>query len=128
MDKSEILKSLTNLFNEQQKDEDSYIITSNSIDKNNYLTLITKSNEDSFITDPDYDAFVNILKYYNTRDLKYAANKLELCKVKVLKEFSDAERTKFMSEMKDLHNRLIGANTQTLPFLEVLIKDWVNEL
>ena len=127
MDKSEILRSLNDMFNEKPDDEASYTIASNTIDKNDYLTLITKENEDSLLTDPDYDAFINIMKYYNTKDLRYAAIKLEQIKGKVLKEFSDADRIKFRSEMKDLHSRLLGANNQTLPFLEVLIKDWVNE-
>ncbi len=128
MDKSEILRSLNDLFNKESNDDASYVITSNTIDKNNYLTLIAKDKDAFSITDPDYDAFINILKYYNTKDLKYAASKLENCKVKVLKDLPEAERLQFMSEMKDLHSRLLGANDQTISFIEVLIKDWVNKL
>ncbi|HWT27010.1 MAG TPA: hypothetical protein VN131_03655 [Mobilitalea sp.] len=128
MDKSEILKSLSDMFAEKQDDDSDYVIESKTIEKNNYLTLIAKEKEDSYITDPDFEAFVNLLKYYNTKELNYAASKMQNNKVKILKELPDEERAKVLKEMRELHNKLLGSRPQTMSLVESLIKDFIDTI
>ncbi len=129
MDKNEILNSLKEMFdNDSKNNEMDYTIESRQIDKNNYLTLVTKDKEDFIVTDPDYEAFINLLKYHNTKNLNYTAAKLNENKVKIFTEFSAEEREKLLNSMKDCYTRLSNSNTKNLPFVELMIVDWVNKL
>lgn len=128
MDKKEILNSLREMFDKDVVKESDYIIESKQIDKNNYLTLITKDKEAFIIPNPDYEAFINLLKCHNTKDLNYVVKKLNDNKVKIFAEFSEAEREKLLNEMRDLYSRLSNSNTKNFPFVELMIIDWLNKL
>lgn len=126
MDKREVLSSLQEMFNKENNVSD-YIIESKQIDDCDYLTLITKDKEDFVATHPDYDAFINLLKYYNTKESNYAASKLNDNKVKIFTEYSAEEQDKLINEMKDLYSRLASSNQRNIAFVEMMIVDWINK-
>lgn len=129
MDKKDILNSLKEMFeNDTKKTETDYIIESNQIDNNKFLTLIKKDREEDVITDPEYDAFINLLKYHNTKNLNHVAAKLNDNKVKIFNEFSEEEREKLLNTIKDFFSRLSNSNDRNLPFVELMIVDWVNQI
>lgn len=129
MDKWDIVNSLKEMFDKEQKNTESdYVIESKQIDQNKYLTLIKKDKDEFIITDPDYEAFINLLKYHNTKNLNYVAAKLNDNKAKIFNEFSKEEREKLMNTIKDFYTRLSNSNVRNLPFVELLIVDWVDKL
>ncbi len=126
MDKSEVLKSLAKMF--EKTEESNYVIEEQQIDKNTYLTLIAKNEEDFITTHPDFEMFVNILQYHNTKNLNFVASKLKDNKRKIFMEFTDDEKEKFLVEIRDLHNRLVRANQKNLAFIELMVVDWIEKL
>jgi|GEM_PF-1139779 len=129
MDKREILLTLQNMFDdEKEKNEPDFTIESKQIDKNNYLTLITRDNEDFIFIDPDYEAFITLLKYHNTKELNYVVKKFNDNKVKIFTEYSDEQRKKLLEDMKDLRSRLSNSNQRNMAFVEMMIVDWVNNI
>lgn len=129
MDKREILLTLQNMFDdEKEKNEPDFTIESKQIDKNNYLTLITRDNEDFIFIDPDYEAFITLLKYHNTKELNYVVKKFNDNKVKIFTEYSDEQRKKLLEDMKDLRSRLSNSNQRNIAFVEMMIVDWVNNI
>lgn len=127
MDKREVLLSLQSMLNDDTVDDSDYIIESKQIDDKKCLTLITKENENFITADPDYDAFINLLKYHNTKELNYIVNKFNDNKVKIFTEYSDERRGKFLKDIRDLHNRLLTSNPRNMAFIEMMITDWVNK-
>lgn len=127
MDKREILLSLQDMFSTEKENEPDYTIESKQIDERHYLSLVAKDKEDFIVTDPDYDAFINLLKYYNTQELNYVVNKFNNNKVKIFTEYSEEKRMKLIADMRDLHNRLLNSNTRNIAFVEMMIVDWVNK-
>lgn len=126
MDKRDLIMSLADSFNDS-KDEQSFTIESKQIEKNNYLTLIADNRE--FVqTHPDYEVFINLLKYYNTKDLNYVLMKLNNNKKKIFVEFSDKEKNSFLNDVRDLYLKLKASNTRNIVFVESIIVDWVNKL
>ncbi|HCL03850.1 MAG TPA: hypothetical protein DHW61_15830 [Lachnoclostridium phytofermentans] len=128
MDKRDILLTLQNMFEDKEKDEPDFTIESKQIDKNNYLTLITRDNEDFIGIDPDYEAFIALLKYHNTKELNYIVKKFNDNKVKIFTEYSDEQRKKLLEEMKDLQSRLSNSNQRNIVFVEMMIVDWANKI
>ena len=129
MDKREILLTLQNMFDDdKEKNEPDFTIESKQIDKNNYLTLITRDNEDFIFIDPDYEAFITLLKYHNTKELNYVVKKFNDNKVKIFTEYSDEQRKKLLEDMKDLRSRLSNSNQRNMAFVEMMIVDWVNNI
>lgn len=126
MDKREILLSLQSMLNNDTKEDPDYIIESKQIDDQNYLTLITIDKEPFITTDPDYDTFINLLKYYNRKDLNLVVSKLNDHKVEIFTEYSDEKRKKLLYDMRDLHNRLLASTPRNIAFIEMMIVDWVN--
>lgn len=126
MDKTEIIRSLEKMFNETE--ESDYVIEEKQIDKNKYLSLVARNKEEEIKTHPDYDTFINLLQYNNSKELKYIVKRLNDNKRKFFVEFTDSEREKFLNDVRDFHKRLLGANSKSLPLLELMIVDWANEL
>jgi len=126
MDKTELIKSLAKMFNDE--DEKDYVIEEKQIDQNKYLSLVAKSPEENIQTHPDYEALISILRYYNTKSLNYVIMLLKENKRKFFVEFSDSEKEKFLNETREFYKRFIGANTKSLPLLELMIVEWVNDL
>ena len=129
MDKREVLLSLQSMLNNEEKTDSDYIIESKQIDDSNCLTLIAKEKDkESFITtDPDYETFVNLLKYQNTKELNHIVNRFNNNKVKIFTEYSDEKREKFLKDIRDLHTRLLTSNSRNMAFVEMMIKDWVDK-
>jgi hypothetical protein len=127
MDKREVLLSLQSMLNNDKVEDSDYIIESNQIDDTKCLTLITKENENFITTEPDYEAFINLLKYHNTKELNYVVNKFNDNKVKIFTEYSDEQREKFLKDIRDLHNRLLTSNSRNMAFIEMMITDWVDK-
>jgi len=127
MDKSELIKSLANMFNDEKEEKD-YIIEEKQLDKTTYLSLVKKYNDNNMQTHPDYEALISILKYYNTKTLNYVVMRLNENKRKFFVEYSDSEKEKFLNDVRDLYERFIGANSKALPFLESMILEWMNNL
>lgn len=127
MEKNEVLMKLRDLYSENDKESD-YVIESKTIDKNQYLTLITKEKNEFEATNPDYENFINLLKYQNTSDCIYSAKKLQDNKNKILVELPEDQRAKFFHDMKEFQNKLLSANSRNLPFIISIINDWVNDM
>ena len=128
MDKREILLSLKEMFNNDEKEKPRYTVESKQIDKTNYLSLVANGKEELLITDPDYDAFIGLLKHRNTKDLNYIVSKFEDNKVKIFTEYSVDERKKLLQEMRELYLKLINANQRNVAFVELMIVDWANNI
>lgn len=127
MDRREILLSLQSMLNNDKVEKPDFIIESKQIDEKECLTLITKDKEDFITTEPDYEAFINLLKYHNTRELNHIVSKFNNNKVKIFTEFSDEKREKLLKDMRDLHNRLLTSTPRNIAFVEMMIIDWVNK-
>lgn len=126
MDKTEVIKSLAKMFDE--KEESDYFFEEKQIDQNTYLSLIAKNKDDDIPTHPDYESLIGVLQYYNTRTLNYVAKRLKENKRKFFIEFTDSEREKFLNDVRDFHKRLLGANAKSVPLLESMIVDWVDDI
>lgn len=126
MDKTELIKSLAKMFDETEESE--YVIEEKQIDHHTYLSLIAKDQDESIPTHPDYESLISILRYYNSKTLNYIVQRLNENKRKFFIEFSVDEREKFLNEVRDYYKRLVGANSKSLPLLESMIVDWVDDL
>ena len=126
MDKAEVLKSLAKLFNETEGNDK--VTEEKSVDQSTFLERSVNIQEEFIHTHPDYDSLISILKYYNTRSLNYVVKKLDENKRKFFIEFSDSEKEKFLNEARDFYKRLVGVNSKSLPLLESMIVDWVDDL
>jgi len=126
MDKTELIMALAKMFNETEERE--YIIEEKQLDKNTYLSLVAKDKDENIQTHPDYDALIGILKYYNSKTLNYVIMRLNENKRKFFIEFNDNEKEKFLNDVRDLYKRFVGANTKSLPFLESMITEWLDNM
>lgn len=126
MDKSELIKSLAKMFDE--KEESDYIIEEKQLDQRTYLSLVAKDRPENIPTHPDYELLINILQYYNTKTLNYVVMKLNENKRKFFIEYSEKEKEKFLDDVRDFYKRFIGSNSKSLPFLESMIAEWVDNL
>ena len=126
MDKTELIMSLAKLINDTEKSD--YIIEEKQLDKNTYLSLVAKDKDENIQTHPDFEVLISILKYYNSKTLNYVIMRLNENKRKFFIEFNDNEKEKFLSDVRDLYEKFIGANTKYLPFLETIITDWLDNL
>lgn len=127
MEKRELLSKLKDAFAEKEKTESDYVIESKAIDNNNYLTLIAKNKTDAEINNPDFENFINLLKYQSTNDCVYMAQKLQDNKNKILLEQSEEKRKKLLADIKEFHNRLLTVNQRTLPLLISMISEWMKD-
>ncbi len=126
MDKADVIKSLAKMFDE--KEEKDYVIEKKQIDQNTYLSLIAKDKEENIPTHPDYETLISILQFHNSRTLNYVVKKLNDNKRKFFVEFSDSEKERFLSDVRDFYKRLVGANVKSLPLLESMIVEWVDDI
>lgn len=126
MDKADIIKSLAQMFNETE--ESDYVIEEKQLDQNTYLSLVAKNKEENIETHPDYESLISILQYYNTRTLNYTVKRLNESKRKFFIEYTDSEREKFLNDVRDYYKRLVRANSKSLPLLESMIVEWVDDL
>jgi Mg/Co/Ni transporter MgtE len=126
MDKEEVIKSLAKMF--QETEESDYVIEEKQIDRNTYLSLVARNREEQIQTHPDYDAFVSILQYCNSKTLNYVVKRLNDNKRKFFVEYTDAEKEKFLNNVRDYYKRVVGANAKSLTLLESMIVEWVDDL
>ncbi len=126
MDKADVIKSLAKMFSEPEESE--YIIEEKQIDNSTYLSLVAKDKEEYIETHPDYESFISILQYYNSRTLNYVVVRLNENKKKFFVEFTDSEREKFLNDVRDFYKRLVGANSKSIPLLESMVVEWVDAL
>ena len=127
MDKRDVLLTLQSMLNNDTVEDSDYIIESKQIDDKKCLTLITKENENYITTEPDYEAFINLLKFHNTKELNHIVNRFNNNKVKIFTEYSDEQKDKFLKDIRDLHNRLLTSNSRNMAFIEMMITDWANK-
>lgn len=128
MDKIDILRSLKDMFDNDAEKEQNYSIETKQIDKANYLSLVANDRRTFIQTHPDYETFLNLLKFHNTKATNYVAIKLNENKTKLFVEFADTEKEKFLDDTRDLYRRLINSNSKNVVIIEDMIVEWVDNL
>lgn len=128
MDKIDILKSLKDMFDNDSEKEQKYSIETKQIDKANYLSLVANDRGTFIQTHPDYETFLNLLRFHNTKASKYVANKLNENKIKFFAEYTDTEKDKFLDDTRDLYRRLVNSNSKNIVIIEDMIVEWVDNL